>query len=315
MAPVARGFGMQVTPLVDERRDPVRSTLAAARYLRELEEQFDSWFLALAAYNGGPYRVERLLREHAPLAEPGDSLFLVLAPHLPRETREFVPKLLAAARVAEAPERYGVSRPTEPRAPYRFDEVEVPDATSLDVVAAAAGVDEAVVRSLNPHLLRGVTPRGRATALRLPPGTAAAFTEAYARVPPDRRVTVTEHVVRRGETLSGIAMFYGIRTSTLEAANPGVRPRRMQIGQRLLVPLLPGAGPGSVAASGPDSGPDSVTEDVPAPAGVHVVRTGESLWTIARRYGTTVETLRTLNGLNARALLHPGDRLRVRSAG
>lgn len=309
-APVARGFGMQVTPLVDERRDPVRSTLAAARYLGELREQFGSWFLALAAYNGGPYRLRRLLREHAPLAPQGDSLFLVVAPHLPRETRDFVPKLLAAARIAEDPARFGVTPPTEFRARYVFDEVEVPDATSLDVVADAAGVGEDTIRALNPHILRGVTPRGRATLVRLPHGRAQRFAEAYARIPEDRRVTVTEHVVRAGETLSGIASRHGIRTAALEAANPDVRPRALQIGQRLMVPLLPGArrvGAGDAAA-------DVAGRAAEASDGVHVVRRGESLWTIARRYGTTVESLRTWNGLTPGAIIQPGDRLQVRAS-
>jgi membrane-bound lytic murein transglycosylase D len=301
MAPVARGFGMQVTPLVDERRDPVKSTLAAARYLKELEERFGSWFLALAAYNGGPYRVERLLAEHAPLAPPGDSLFLVLAPHLPRETREFVPKLMAAAQVAEDPVRFGVDV-GEARRPYVFDEVEVPDATSLDVVARAAGVEESVVRELNPHLLRALTPKGVVTRLRLPPGTGEPFAEAFARIPPDERVSVLEHVVARGETLSGIALSYGIRTDELQAANPGARPRRLQIGQSLLVPRGPGQRRSTRTAS--TSGP-------PADGGVHVVRTGESLWAIARRYRTTVRTLRSLNGLREGVVLQPGDRLRV----
>lgn len=305
MAPVARGFGMRVTPLVDERRDPVRSTVTAARYLAELRQRFDSWFLALAAYNGGPYRVERLLRDHAPLAPLGDSLFTVIAPHLPRETRDFIPKLLAVARVGEHPERYGLTPPVERQAAYRFDEVEVPDATSFDVVAEAAGVDEAVVRALNPHVLRGVTPRGVATAVRIPPGTAERFRVAYAEVPPDRRVTVAEHVVRSGETLSGIASSYGIRTAELEAANPGVRPRRLQIGQRLMVPLVPGAAAVIAGVQGASAGEN----------GVYVVRPGDSLWTIARRHGTTVGALRAWNGLSAHAVLQPGDRLRVRGSG
>lgn len=296
MAPVARGFGMQVSPLLDERRDPLKATPAALEYLEALHARFDSWFLALAAYNGGPSRVQRLLREHAPLAPGGDSLFLVIAPHLPRETREFVPKLLAAGQVAENPHWYGVLAATGVE-PYVFDEVEIPDATSFDVVAEAAGVEEARVRALNPHFVRGMTPRGQRTLLRLPPGTAERFYEAYAEIPPDRRVTVTEHVVAGGETLSGIAQQYGIRTAELQAANPNVTPRRMQIGQRLMVPLEPGARP--VRGSGS------------AEPGVHVVRPGESLWTIARRYRTSVDALRRLNGLAERAVLYPGDRLRI----
>jgi len=237
MAPVARGFGMQVDAMVDERRDPVRATPAALRFLDELHRRFGSWFLALAAYNGGPSRVDALLRRHAPLSPPGDSLYLVIRPHLPRETREFIPKFLAAATLGSDPERHGVVT-QELLAPLAYDVVTVPDATTLDVVATAAGVTEEEIRELNPQLLRGVTPRGRVTEIRVPAGRGDAFAAAYALVPPGERVTVTEHVVADGETLSEIAERYGIRTAELQAANPRVQPRRMRVGTRLVVPLV-----------------------------------------------------------------------------
>ncbi len=297
MAPVARSFGMHVTPLIDERRDPVKSTLAAALYLRQLNERFDSWFLALAAYNSGPSRVDRLLREHAPLAPPGDSLFTVIFPYLPAETRDFVPKLIAAASVGERPGSFGLAAP-EAAQLFAYEEVEVPDATSFDVVAEAAGVDESEVRRLNPQILRGLTPRGRPTSIRLPPGTGARFTEAYAAIPPGERVTVTEHVVARGETLGAIAGQYGIRTSDLQAANPGVQPRRMRIGTRLVVPQ-----------EGRRSGGGAAATDAPHE---HVVRSGESLWLIARRYGLSLSQLQRWNGLRQGAVLQPGDRIRLR---
>jgi membrane-bound lytic murein transglycosylase D len=300
MAPVARSFGMQVSTLVDERRDPVKSTLAAARYLRQLEERFDSWFLALAAYNSGPNRVDRLIREHAPLAPLGDSLYIVIFPHLPAETRDFVPKLLAAASVAERPAAFGLA-PAREAQPYAFEEVELPDATSFDVVAEAAGVEEEVIRRLNPHILRGVTPRGRPTDVRLPVGTAERFAEAYAEIPPEDRVTVTEHVVASGETLGAIAGQYGVRTADLQAANPGVQPRRMRIGTRLVVPLERRAG-ATRSSSTPSPSPEN---------GEHVVQPGDSLWVIARRYGLSVSQLRRWNGLGTRAVLQPGDRIRL----
>jgi membrane-bound lytic murein transglycosylase D len=242
MGSVARAYGMQVDPLIDERRDPVAATDAATRFLAELHDRFDSWFLALAAYNGGPSRVDRLLREHAPLAPGGDSLFVKIRPYLPRETQDFVPKFLAVAAVARAADRLGLS-PTEDATlpPLAFDEIEVPDATSLDIVAAAAGVEEDEVFELNPQVVRGVTPRGRATRLRLPVGSAITFAEVFPSIPASERVTVAEHVVRSGDTLSEIAQSYGIRTSELTAANPGVNARTMQIGTRLIVPVAPGA--------------------------------------------------------------------------
>lgn len=301
MAPVARSFGMHVSSLVDERRDPLRSTMAAARYLRQLEERFDSWFLALAAYNSGPNRVDRLIREHAPLAPLSDSLYIVIFPHLPGETRDFVPKLLAAATVAERPDAFGLpsARAAEP---YTFEEVELPDATSFDVVAEAAGVDEDVIRRLNPHILRGVTPRGRPTVVRLPLGTSDTFAAAYAEIPPDERVTVTEHVVASGETLGGIAGQYGVRTADLQAANPGVQPRRMRIGTRLVVPLDRRTTSSASRAAASSTMPDDEE---------HVVRSGDSLWVIARRYGLSVSELRRWNGLGERAVLQPGDRIRL----
>jgi membrane-bound lytic murein transglycosylase D len=140
--------------------------------------------------------------------------------------------------LAHDPERYGLAA-DEMLPPLAFDVVTVPDATTLDVVAAAAGVDEDEVRELNPQLLRSVTPKGRETSLRIPAGRAGAFVDAYALIPPDERVTVTEHVVRSGETMWDIARRYGIRSGELEAANPRVRPERLQIGTVLMVPLVP----------------------------------------------------------------------------
>jgi membrane-bound lytic murein transglycosylase D len=242
MGSVARSYGMQVDGLIDERRDPIAATDAATRFLAELHDRFDSWFLALAAYNGGPSRVDRLLREHVPLAEGGDSLFMRIRPYLPRETQDFVPKFLAVAEVARAADRLGLAPGVEEgHAPLAFDEVEVPDATSLDIVAAAAGAEEEAVFDLNPHVVRGVTPRNRRTRLRIPVGTAEEFSRVFPTIPQSERVTVAEYVVRSGDTLSQIAEDHGIRTSELEAANPGIDARRLQIGTRLIVPVAPGA--------------------------------------------------------------------------
>lgn len=245
MAPTARGSGLRVGSLVDERRDPVHATEVATAYLADLHERFGSWFMALAAYNAGPTRVARVLERHAPGVEPSDDLFWRIRPHLPRETRDFVPRLVAAARVASDPAAFGVESPRL-LDPLAWDDVTVPDATSLDVVAAAAGVDEDLIAALNPHVLRRVTPRGVETRLRVPAGKGARFRREYAKVPADERVTITEHVVARGETLWGIARRYGVSLSVIEEANPSVRPERLMPGHTLMVPLVPptGGGPG-----------------------------------------------------------------------
>jgi membrane-bound lytic murein transglycosylase D len=238
MAGTARGMGMEVSRLLDERRDPVRSTEGALLFLTDLRAQFGSWFLALAAYNGGPTRLRRVLQRHAPQAEPSDVLFWELRQHLPRETREFVPKLVGAAIVAGRPGAFGIERP-ERGDRFQYDEVRVPDATSLDVVARAAEASLDEIERLNPQFVRGMTPPGRATGLRVPRGRASVFERNYAAIPPEDRLTIVEHRVEQGETLSHIALLYGVLVADLAAANPGIRPRFLRIGAMLTVPVAP----------------------------------------------------------------------------
>ena len=163
MAPTARGFGMDVGPLLDDRRNPYLSTEAATEFLAELRGRFGSWFLALAAYNAGPNRVERILRRNLhPLTPPSDSLYWQVRSRLPRETRDFVPKFLGALVVASNPRAHGLGTPAPPVG-FTFDPVVVPDATTLDVVAEAAGTSQAEIERLNPEIVQGITPPGRAT--------------------------------------------------------------------------------------------------------------------------------------------------------
>lgn len=237
MQATAGGLGMEVSPLLDERRDPEKSTEAAIAFLSDLREEFGSWFMALAAYNGGPNRMRRVLARYAPGVLGSDSLFWALRSHFPRETRDFVPKLFGAVVVAANPEAHG--HVAAAHAPFRFDEVSVPDATTLDVIARAADVPQTEIERLNPQFIRGMTPRGRESAVRVPEGRGPAFQAAYALIPPDERVTFVEHRVASGETLSHIAIRYGIRVADLQAANPDVRPRALRIGAMLTVPVAP----------------------------------------------------------------------------
>ncbi len=240
MAPTAQGLGMWVGPLLDERRNPFKSTAAAGDFLVQLREQFGSWFLALAAYNSGPNRMQRLLDRYAPLEPRSDALYWKLRDRLPRETRDFIPKFLAAVEVARNPGAHGLAA-VGAAAAFTFDEVTVPDATTLDVVAEAAGAPQEEIERLNPEVVRGITPPGRRTVLRVPAGAGLTFEENYAKIPPSERVTFVEHRVARGETLSHIARRYGVRLDDLRAANPRVEPRRLQIGQRITVPIAPRA--------------------------------------------------------------------------
>lgn len=308
MPSTARGMGLNVDRLLDERRDPYRSTPPALDYLSELQQRFGSWFLALAAYNGGPGRLERILRSRG--GEPGghDGLFLEILSDLPRETRDFVPRFLAAARVARDPAAFGFED-VAVEEPLEFDEVEVPDATSLDVVARASGVDQGMVEELNPQLLRGLTPAGVPTTLRLPAGVGGRFAEAFRQIPPEERVTFLEHAVAKGETLTHIARYYGVSVDDLLAANPRVQPRRLQIGQRVVVPKAPSVRDrlraAETAAVGGEG--DRVM--------VYSVRPGDTISAIAARHKVAIGDLLRWNGLAVDAIIHPGDEVKIHLPG
>lgn len=239
MSPTARELGLEVGPLVDERRHVERSTAAAVSYLSELNEEFESWFLTLAAYNSGPTRVRGILRRHAPDAPRTDSLFWSIRHRFAPETRAFLPKLFGAMWIASNPGAYGFDEPLA--APLAYELVDVPDQTTLDVVAGAAEASYADIVRLNPEYVRGITPPGRKVTLKVPPGHARPFVVNYSRLPVERRVTFLEHVVRPGETLSRIALLYGVRTDEIQAVNGQVSPRTLPVGARLTVPVAPEA--------------------------------------------------------------------------
>src|SRR5690606_20615976 len=180
-------------------------------------------------------RVERILRQRVGGARGHDSLFWKIDQYLPRETRDYVPLMLAAGHIAKEPEKYGF-RNLRYHAPLEFETVQVPGSVSLAAAAKAAGVGAEVVRDLNPHLVRAMTPPGQSWALRIPKGRRELFARNFARMGPEERLAVVHHPVRRGETLSHIAIRYGTTVNALRAANDWINPRRIRVGQRLRVP-------------------------------------------------------------------------------
>ncbi len=168
MGPTAREYGLRITRYVDERRDPVKATDAALDYLQYLYDRYDSWYLAAAAYNAGPTRVSRVLRRHAGGRYGDEQIYWQIINHLPRETRDYVPKILAATLLARDAEAYGFRY--EASEPYSFERVWVPGSTHLSEVAKVLELPTSRIRELNPHLIRGMTPPGGSFALRVPRG-------------------------------------------------------------------------------------------------------------------------------------------------
>ncbi len=320
VAGTGRQYGLEISSYVDERRDPVKATDAALDYLEHLYERFGSWYLAAAAYNTGENRVERILRQHAGVQRGDDALFWEIDKHLPRETRNYVPKFLAAAILGKSPHRFGFDDIT-PHEPLAFDVVTIPDATDLEVIAEAAGVETAEIVRLNPQFLKRVTPPGRKVEVRVPEGRGPTFVAAYAEIPPSRRVRVLEHTVRPGETLSHIARRYGTTVRAIQDANRIRNPHAVRAGRRLIVRLGPDAMSATVAstaaqkpAARASAGSAGARKGSGNEGTVYVVRPGDSLWSIARRHNVSVDQIRMWNQIGENDHIRPGEELRIGDA-
>jgi membrane-bound lytic murein transglycosylase D len=311
MKGTAKLYGLRVDSWVDERRDPYRSTDAAARHLRDLNRRFGSLYLAAAAYNAGSGKVSRgLIRlpEDESESPNSDATFFRLydTKLLRRETKDYVPKLIAAALIAKQPQRYGFRIGNA--APAAYDSIVVPDMSGLDVIARLADTTVTAIRELNPQYLRLATPAGTRSVVRLPPGRGPATAAAYAELPPRQRVTFIEHFVVKGETLGGIALRYRVSQAMLAAANPKLKSRSIRIGQRVIVPTG-----GVLSTSVARRMAEPVVAAGTSTGTFHRVRRGETISEIADEFGVTQRELRDWNGLDQRGRIRIGQRLRIAS--
>ena len=289
-------YGLGRDAWVDERFDPEKSTDAAIAYLTELHGLFGDWPKALAAYNCGEARVQRLQRRSAD--EYLD--FWDLYELLPRETRRYVPRLFAALQIIEDPAKYGMALPEPYRPTGDVGTVTIERAVKLESLDSLLGLAAGTLADLNPELRYKGTPR-RAYELKVPAGREQALRadlEKVAEWRPPQTQYVT-HRVRRGETLGVIAGRYGTSVSSVMRLNGLRSANRIWPGQRLRIPVR-GSG-GVVRAS-------RTSAD-----GVHTVRSGESLGAISGAYGISVGQLKADNGLSS-DVIHPGQRLRVGSS-
>lgn len=315
-----RLYGLEVDPWVDERRDPYKATDAAVNYLSDLVQRLGSVYLAAAAYNAGEGRIQRGVR-HLPGQSDSltDETFFQLADrrYLRRETRDYVPKLIAAALIAKQPGRYGFTDiPRMP--PLQFDEIRVPEATGLDVLARLADTTTDALLELNPQFVRGVTPPGREVTVRVPRGAGTRTAERYDTLSATSRITFVEHYVTRGQTLSDIAKQYRVSASLIQGANPSLRTRTLHVGQRVVIPMSGRAMPGSSwnSATADDAARTAARSDGGATvAASHRVRRGETASQIARRYGVDLDALLDYNGLKRDSVIKAGKMLRIPPSG
>jgi membrane-bound lytic murein transglycosylase D len=319
-------YGLEQNWWIDERRDVIEATDAALTYLQYLNKYFaGDWYLAIAAYNGGEGTVSGAVRRNQAAGLPTDFFSL----NLKAETRDYVPKLLAISRIVRNPEAYGLAFAAIPNQPY-FEAVEPGKQVHLEQAAQLAGITREDIFALNPGYNRMTTPPHGPHRLLLPVPNAQTYRQAMldqslagqgsvaaAAVEPPPEV---RHRVRSGETLSAIARKYGVSMTSVQQSN-GIRGTVIHPGDSLLIPS-PAAG--STATLAALAAPrDDITSQLPehqkpttrTKPKVHVVKSGDTLWGVSRKYGISVPALASANGLSSSAGLVAGARLEIPGTG
>lgn len=306
-----RRYGLRVDYWVDERRDPEKSTVAAARYLRDLFNQFGCWYLAAASYNVGEKKVERVVEQH----NTRDFWELAKYKTLPRETREYIPKLIAAAIIAKNPEQFGFENISYDN-PIEFLRVKVPKATRIDHISQAANVDQSVIRALNPEILRGITPPDREIVIRLPTHVElGTFEERLNSIISSGRKLAGyfPYRVRKADTLSKISQRYGVPKEEICAWNSEKSSFKVKPGRLIYIPVYEN---GKSVVAKAQVEPRLTGQKTHKKGSVNKrivyyrVKKGDTLHSIARRYGVDVDSIRALNGLRGERIV-AGQRLKI----
>jgi membrane-bound lytic murein transglycosylase D len=283
--PYQGAYGLARNGWFDERFDPEKSSIAYAKYMKMLYNQFGDWYLAMAAYNWGPGNVQRSVMKTG----YADFWELYRRNVLPEQTKNYVPGIIAAIIMAKNPAQYGLDK-LVPEAPVVSDTVTVDYAIDLRLVADVTGASLQEIVALNPSLLRMTTPRDMPFDLHIPVGTSDVFTSRLKEIPEEKRSSWRFHVVRSGETLDGIATALHARAGEIAEANGLPAGGGVDMGDELVVPVM------------------SVAAIVRPPR--YAVHRGDTLVTVADRFGVSVEELRRWNHLSSN-VLRPGSSLAV----
>lgn len=310
MERTGKAYGLSNDGWRDERRDPEKATRAAARHLADLYRMFDGdWYLALAAYNAGAGKIGRAIQRY----NTHDFWQLTHGSYLKPETKDYVPKMLAGLMIAKHPERYGFTDLVY-QEPLAYEVAEIDSVTDLEVIARLSDSDYEAIKKLNPELKRWSTPPGiERYQVRLPVGSGTIFAERYAQLPKEQRANYVIHKIRKGDTPGAIAKRYGVRTDELLRANKLRDARSLRIGQNLLIPVNPNAGKMTAAELREALRDDTPTAKTRQSGTSYTVKTGDSLWSIAKRFNVSESQLRSWNGLGSKSPLKPGQKLTVAS--
>jgi membrane-bound lytic murein transglycosylase D len=283
MASRARGYGLSHNMWVDDRQDPEKSTLAAARHLKDLYAQFGDWYLAMAAYNSGPGTVQAAVKRTG----YADFWELYRRNVLPKETRNYVPIILAVTIMAKNPAQYGFENVAMERPPD-YDTVTIDYPVDLRLVAQCVDSGISELEDLNPSLLRLSTPRQGKFQLHLPAGTRQQYQTAIADIPPDMRLWWRFHTVRPGDTVASLAHTYHVTAHSILDTNH-LDSSRLENDAKLIIPIAPGKHPSDTATYA-----RRITR--------YKVRAGDSVETVAENFGVSPQMLRRWNGLHGSSL-------------
>ena len=289
-------YGLRQTWWIDERSDPEKSTRAAARHLKDLYDEFDDWYLAMAAYNAGPYRVEQALKK----AKATTFWQLAEKRALPKETINYVPTILAFAIIGNNPDTYGFD--VEPTKPMETERVQLQEATDLRVIAENLSIPVDSLKELNPHILRWTTPPDDSDfELVLPKGYTEAFVAKVVPLNENERILWRYHNVRQGETLSAIARKYGVSVPEITVSNKISAKTPLRVGQELQIPVSGVTRP-SAAKTQTAAAASTKPAKTTAPPASYRVQSGDTLTAIATKFNVTVNDLKKWNRLTSTRL-------------
>lgn len=298
-------YGLKINPWIDERRDPEKATMAAANYLKDLYAMFNSWDLAAASYNAGEGKIMKAIGRH----NTQDFWIMREKRFLKQETKDYVPKFIAALLIAKEPEKYGFYN-IEQESPLEYESATAPGATDLRAIAKASNSSLEEIKELNPELLRSFTPPNiREYEIKIPLGSKDKFYENLAQMPQQEKRNFLTHKVKKGETIGRVAKIYGTTAESITYLNSRnqIRP-----GAEIIIPVMANA-----SHNKEESAPKMAKKELKRLAAKEVkeiyytVKKGDTTASIAEKFGTTVEAIKKWNDMDNAAKIFPGDKIRI----